>query len=320
MYNILKTAFVLFLFIYSIPLVAETAQESQGPATIGSDSSQAQTIEAPENEPVIEEEKEPEQYYTVEVILFQHLNEEGKLDEFWYVPESATEPFNEKRKLAESPTLSVEPVVTDDTPAMAQYDLTSRRFQPLRNGIAALPESNYKLADSAAHLRYSKSFQLLAHFGWTQRSLSLEDALPIQLTTEQFSDSLLPTGQLQLYVSRYLHLQVDLSASRCEETEMTVESDTGSTDTASVNIEQQAELKVGDTNSSVSDDANQKNLDQQSLAPNAVTVMESQCLNNTFLFKQQRKMRSKELHYLDNPVYGLLVYVTPYTTEDETTE
>ena len=331
MYNILKTTFVLFLFIYSVPLLAETTQKTENPTTSSSDTTREQMVDVPANEQAIEEEKEPEQYYTVEVILFQHLNEEGKLDEFWHVPETTTESFNDESKLANNLTLAAEPVVTDDIPALAQYDLTRKRFQPLRNGIAALPETNYKLAESAAHLRYSKSFQLLAHFGWTQRSLSLKDALPIQLTTEQFSDSLIPTGQLQLYVSRYLHLQVDLSASRCEETVPAVESnidsaDSASADIASANIEQQPEQNVSATNTSGGDNTNrsdvvdQQNLDQQSMALNAETAMENQCLNNTYLFKQQRKMRSKELHYLDNPVYGLLVYVTPYTTEGETTE
>ena len=38
----------------------------------------------------------------------------------------------------------------------------------------------------------------------------------------------------------------------------------------------------------------------------------SECVNKTYLFSQNRKMRSKELHYIDNPVFGLLVYVTPF--------
>ena len=38
----------------------------------------------------------------------------------------------------------------------------------------------------------------------------------------------------------------------------------------------------------------------------------NECVNQVYLFKQNRKMRSRELHYLDNPVFGMLVYVTPF--------
>ena len=36
----------------------------------------------------------------------------------------------------------------------------------------------------------------------------------------------------------------------------------------------------------------------------------------SYAFQQQRRMRSGELHYLDHPVIGLLVKVTPYESEE----
>ena len=233
------------------------------------------------------------------------MNEQGKLDEYWYHPDLSDNvgDFRAKPSFLKASQVQRPETITDDIPALAEYDLSNRRFLPLRNGIAALSSSNYKLADSAAHLRYSPDFQVLAHFGWTQRSLSKRAALPILIKSNQFSGSLMPSGELRLYVSRYLHLQVDLSASVCE---------------------QKTDLNTSPVNEPLNDKALDEKLEsgtssieKPELAATAPELSEaSQCVNNTYLFNQQRKMRSKELHYLDNPVYGLLVYVTPFTAEE----
>ena len=249
--------------------------------------------ETTEPEQANTEDSQPvqKQYYIVEVVLFQHLNEQGKLDEFWNKPNIFAEglaPANNNFDARSS-----EDNLTDDTPALAEYDLQNKRFSPLRNGIAATSSENYKLTDSAAHLRYSKDFKLLAHFGWTQRSLSKKRALPIRITANQFSDNLLPSGELKLYVSRYLHMLVDLKSSKCDypapQNERVTDEDLDKKLESGVSkFEIEADLKNESDNS-------------------------NQCVNKTYKFTQNRKMRSRELHYIDNPVYGVLVYVTPYT-------
>ena len=37
-----------------------------------------------------------------------------------------------------------------------------------------------------------------------------------------------------------------------------------------------------------------------------------------FPLKIHRKMRSKELHYIDHPLFGILVEIRPAQSEDET--
>ncbi len=247
--------------------------------------SYAEQNTAQDNPPAATTKKK--RYYIVEVILFRHLNENGMQDEFWSRPED--QQLNNNRPDA----------INNDIPALAEYSLTNKQFLPLRNGIAALSPAHYKLADSAANLRYSPNYQLLAHFGWTQRSLSKRSALAIKISADNFSDSLLPTGELKLYASRFLHLKVDLSSSVCKSVAHT---------------QTMAESEAVETDKDID-----KKLQQGGLTPeeNAGTENPAQtannCINNTYRFKQNRKMRSRELHYLDNPVYGLLVYVTPFT-------
>jgi len=287
MHNLLKTGLCLFLLIFSTITVAETAAES-----------------VPEQKPVDAvsvDETEARQYYIVEVVLFRHLNEHGKKEEYWYHPAINDDPENFMTVPFIQDNRSQQ--ISDDIPALAEYDMTNKRFLPLRNGIAALSASNYKLADSAAHLRYSPNFQLLAHFGWTQRSLSKKAALPILIKSESFSDRLLPSGELKLYVSRYLHMQVDLAATQCLQT---AEPDASSSTKALDDKALDEKLEQGTST-----------IDKPELRNISTGMIEAgQCVNNTYRFQQGRKMRSKELHYLDNPVYGLLVYVTPFTVKE----
>ncbi|MCW8929922.1 MAG: peptidoglycan binding protein CsiV [Gammaproteobacteria bacterium] len=273
-----KTCFYFFLLLTaSITLHAEEEATSE----------QANTEQS--SKPV------KKQYYIVEVILFKHLNEQGKLDEFWTKPDVFNHSLSQGVDFNSNTT--TEPVLTDDSPALAEYDLQNKRFLPLRNGVAATSTANYKLSDSAAHLRYSPNYKLLAHFGWTQRSLSKNRALPIRINSNQFSDSLIPSGEIKLYVSRYLHMLVDLQASKCDYT----------------NTE-----KISDEALDKQLESGQSKLEIEAGLQNTGTDT-TECVNNVYKFKQNRKMRSRELHYIDNPVFGMLVYVTPFTIDNTNT-
>lgn len=273
--------------ILSLCLLLSTAVSYAEPApTNNSDDTANSEPAAAQARPI-----EQKQYYIVEVLLFRQLNKQGMQDEYWSRPED------------QGLTGKTNPL-TEDTPALAEYNLSSHQFLPLRKGIGALSREHYKLADSAANLRYSPNYRLLAHFGWTQRSLSRRYALPVKITADNISDSLLPEGELKLSVSRFLHLEVNLASSHCEPQSQ-----------PSADKQSQTEQAVTD-----------KTLDQklaQGITPESAVEAEAQilsaghCINKVYRFKQNRKMRSKELHYLDNPVYGLLVYVTPFTVGGE---
>lgn len=315
MNTLFKTGLYFFLVLTVNCTVFSTVYAAEQTAAIAEQSPASEPAEITPDEA---EEPEEQQYYIVEVILFQHLNEQGKLSEVWSSPQSLgfnTEIDNNlsaglsadtiAQEMPEAiseavPINAQENILTDDIPALAEYDLHNQEFIPLRNGIAEVSAENYKLADSAAHLRYSPNFKLLAHFGWIQRSIDKNQALPIRITANQFSDQLLPSGEIKLYVSRYLHMQVDLQASECLYNE---ESD------SETDKQLDKQLENADAYTPT---ANEQAADGQfhnSLVP--LTTMNELCDNRVYVFKQNRKMRSRELHYIDNPVFGLLVYVTP---------
>ncbi|MCK5666947.1 MAG: hypothetical protein KAI17_25850 [Thiotrichaceae bacterium] len=219
-----------------------------------------------------DKQSKSKQYYIVEVILFKHINTQGKNKENW----SNSELMNHDNS---------------SSYALAEYDLNNQHFLPIAGATALSPEY-YQLLDSANHIRYSKDFQLLAHFGWTQASLSKQSALPVLISANPFSDDLLPNGDLTLYVSRFLHLKVNLMAAECS-------------------YENLPMVPAG-TDEAMPSQADQVKTISNTEQPEPVQASPGECVNRTYHFSQNRKMRSKELHYIDNPVFGLLVYVTPF--------
>ena len=250
----------VFSFLFILPLLIGSVYSH----SVQAEESAAQEIQS-----------KPKQYYIVEVVLFRHMTGQGKTSEYW------DDQFIENNEDENSSGY-----------ALAEYNLDNKQFSPIA-GASALSAEHYKLLDSANHIRYSKDFKLLAHFGWTQRSLSKQRALPVQITANPYIDSLSPNGSLTLYVSRFLHLIVNLTATDCIYPKIPESSQLSSED-----LEQAVE-----NNTSLS--ANKE------LSDPAYT----ECVNKSLLFSQNRKMRSKELHYIDNPIFGLLVYVTPFKSK-----
>jgi hypothetical protein len=221
-------------------------------------------------------ETKAKQLYIIEVVLFRHLNGQGKTSEYW-----------------NDLDLEVNEASINTNYALAEYNLDNKQFSPIA-GASRLSDEYYQLSDSANHIRYSKEFKLLAHFGWIQSRLSKQRALPINITSNPYVDSMSPNGSITLYVSRFLHLNVNLTASDCIYPKVEIEKQ-------ATNEEQELENNSRTIATSI-EPATQE-------IPAPVTT---ECVNKTFLFSQNRKMRSKELHYIDNPIFGLLVYVTPF--------
>jgi hypothetical protein len=231
--------------------------------------------------------------YKVEVVLFKHLSSKGKNSEYWIKPEhfkvdSSPDNILDSYSLNRNSSLqNIEDLSTsresepsyDIKPALARYDMENHTFSPLRNGLNEISSRHYKLANSAAHIRQSQHFKLLAHFAWTQPRLSENRSLPILFTKSPYNENL-PEGEIKLHVSRFLHMNVDLAQTEC------------------VPVKNKPAETVYKPNSTAA-------------STMTYTGHTSECIEYTYQFKQHRKMRSRELHYLDNPVFGMLVYITP---------
>lgn len=258
--------------------------------------------------------------YDVEVIVFERLETDASGSERWR-PE----------------------VVVPQIADAAAFDTDgprAERLQALPEGFERLPPERGQLGDAVKRLNESQRYRVLRHATWRQPALEKDKAMalrfaagepmtleipasaypaPPEASTDDaastddsasaaasdgirfdrsFGQSILGPrlretevlpldGTLKLVVSRYLHLHADLHYTT--EVHWRDREDTG-TPPASAHIEAAAATE-GPIH--------------MTRGPNGRPLL-------SYSFQQQRRMRSGELHYLDHPVLGLLVKVTPY--------
>lgn len=71
-------------------------------------------------------------------------------------------------------------------------------------------EEDFSMVEIASHLNRLDAYEPMMHFAWTQATHAEEDTAPIELASlGEAPDGL--TGSFTLYLSRYLHLVVDLT-------------------------------------------------------------------------------------------------------------
>ncbi len=251
-------------------------------------------------------EEEPIPRYDVEVIIFKNIKTPRSRE--FVLPVSS--PGQDEAMLDLSSAASVEAA--------------------RESGYELLPASEYRLLEIVARLIDSSRYELLLHAAWRQPGLEREQVLSVWLkggrvygneytsidnqiefidnssqtedgensetTTYEFDEQTLESLELQLLeqqdtqrhdglyefegkitiaLSRYLHTYTDL-------------------------ILRRPRLSVDPVLSNAAQDAYV-----------AANVADTRILNNHRI-KEHRRMRSKNLHYLDHPEFAMLILITPY--------
>lgn len=187
-----------------------------------------------------------DKWYQVEVIVFERLDEEGLLAESWR-PDPGQPPIDQSIRLTRP----------GETPLEGSGPHAYR----------LLDTSQLQLLNSFKRLSNAKNFRPVLHYAWRQPGLPRAASrwthtyVPSQglieaVTTFAFLPPPPPLldGTLRVYLTRYLHVEVDLLYHRSG-------------------------------------------------------------VETPFRLRASRRMRSGELHYLDHPMFGVLVLVTPVEFE-----
>lgn len=211
-----------------------------------------------------------QRYYDIEIVLFQHSAALQHLPELKDAPQQL--------ELPEHYIQLGMPVTTENTDYLPGYY------------FRLLPESEYRLSDAAKKIATSNDYRIIKHFAWRQPGLDKSIAIPvyIQNTIATEIDETKPgdgqpksplytqarlDGLIKVSLSRYLHLETEL---RFEANgisplpEPMVETDT----------------------------------------TEAMPAAKPRPTTAVYYEKQKRRLRSKELHYIDHPVFGMLVLMT----------
>lgn len=280
-----------------------------------------------------------QRWYQVEVILF--TQEESLDDETWRNDVALTYPSNWLE--LKDPNSTSESAATD--PETGEAQTLERQPDINRDPFYTLPDNLRELNRQADALKYSQSHRLLFHEAWRQPVQSPSTAPSIIVAAgESYGDHRELEGSINISVSRYLHLSTNLwltsfNRNTGQQTSSTEHKDgywpelptrpsqRRNRSTASQNYYQTDEdptssdfgLSGGnsawETNGSTAWDSgsggtawernqqfgNDYNFSSKAYLPSEISV-----------FRQQRRMRSGEVHYIDHPKVGMVILVTPY--------
>ena len=226
------------------------------------------------NQPIFSEETP--RYYDIELVVFENREENPALTEIWPAGKQLVVPENAAilgRKFEGK-------VPPEFDPSLAFKTLAAK---------------DYQLKDDVAKIRESDRYKLLLHTGWRQPGLAQNDVVSVYINHAVAENE----GQTT----------ADAPASPAPGQSATAEQP--------VNAVARIEALVSVALSRYLH-LDAEMLYKQKLDSSTVDMFDSAFLedragkDNTFYIKQNRRMRSKETHYIDHPKFGMLVRITPY--------
>lgn len=217
------------------------------------------------------------EWYTVEVIIFANKDSSVIADEYW--PD-----------IDEIPTKS------------------AIRLKPVNEGeidaFQKLPNNLLSLQDEKNRIRSSGKYRVLYHQGWMQPVAETQRPKPIRITAGDIMDNGMYEldGYIAVGRGRYLHFRPDLYFSRrltADETSLLKKKAATKTETSMTEPAQAEAMPTTQTTSGAVSTLPQNAMDL--FIPEILTVNQTQA----------RRMRSKELHYIDHPLFGIMVEIKP---------
>jgi len=276
-------------------------------------------------------------WYTVEIIVLERTSEIGRDAESWPAEPGLPD-------LADAVELSVEGLVPEEPAGESQdespagtgieeapaTDSVSTPSSPMPRPFQLVPPEEYRLTDAWDRLDKSSAYRPLLHIAWIQPGFASEDARLVHLrnnnaalgtiTTRVEGDDETPPpfeepgyaatlssrirvardpsqaaldGTLRVHRARYLHVKADLLYYRPLNTD------------ASAPI-----LSVIDADAALV-------LNSPDTALIELLLAEEDAAPRLFRLTESRRMRSRELHYLDHPLFGVLVEAWPVELPEE---
>lgn len=238
-------------------------------------------------------------WYQVEVMLVAYTDSLLINNETW--PEFLT-PLEVK---AESPDFRwwLTPSFNNHNALMANYGFSKAPTASWQHPMQ--PLESLELKDAAERISKRSDMNILWHKTWIEPIQEQDNAIahPINIRVEAESKGDLDihlTGSFSLYLSRYLHLNTNLvmQHSQIAEEEEAAELTDTLNETVNALIKEKEEFSLTDNAEAELDSIDTE--PSHTLSPIRAAHIQL-----------QRRMRSKELHYIDHPMLGVIVRVNP---------
>lgn len=251
--------------------------------------------------------EEPQRRYTVEVIIFAYAEDVSVGTEI-FLPDDPPpvegllldedgNPIDPGGLQTEIPVFGDDVVVEDETAAEEELSpawavgaselpvLVTGDQEPNPFQLVLLTEDQFTLTDAADRFELLDAYETLLHFGWTQPTFPEEETPAIELPLLAEPPPGL-NGTLTLYLSRYLHLVVDLAMDAPETFDAEV-------------VDDESFFDFGDRRPRYGNDVE--------TATPAVR----------FRIQEDRILKNGELRYFDHPKFGVLAKVTRVEEPEE---
>lgn len=251
--------------------------------------------------------------YRVEVMMFAYLDEQSAQKEHW----QETLETEEEQII---PDAEVEDLPEDDGYAgesLPVDDMTEETPEP---ELPYQPLEDLEFADAATRFAYRNDIAIIWHQAWVEEIQDADNAILHDVDTVLEGElKVQVSGSIRLHRSRYIHITPDLSVQQyvlgfpLDETDIPEEtSETEITEPAAPQDHPFAAFRM------------EPELIQETEATELELIPEEPVWMplRAAHIDRSRRMRSDEVHYLDHPLLGMVVKVTPYEAppEEETSE
>ncbi|WP_370315825.1 CsiV family protein [Thalassolituus sp.] len=251
--------------------------------------------------------------YRVEVMMFAYLDEQSAQKEHW----QETLETEEEQII---PDAEVEDLPEDDGYAgesLPVDDMTEETPEP---ELPYQPLEDLEFADAATRFAYRNDIAIIWHQAWVEEIQDADNAILHDVDTVLEGElKVQVSGSVRLHRSRYIHITPDLSVQQyvlgfpLDETDIQEEtSETEITEPAAPQDHPFAAFRMEP------ELIQETEVTKLELAPEEPVWMPLRAAH----IDRSRRMRSDEVHYLDHPLLGMVVKVTPYEAppEEETSE
>ena len=283
------------------------------------------------------------EHYRVEVMLFTYLDENSAREEHW--------PLLKERAEAEEAAIAAaleEDTAGDANSGVLQVsaDESSELNPDASDEINSAEEDtdstppvtlldDLEFANAVNRFGYRSDMKVVWHQAWIEELQDSANAYDHVVTAsyEEENFRIDISGSFNLYRSRYIHIRPDLEV---DQLIFTIPDDTPLSGETTDNTEEGA-MTMAVTSDNISDNSSE-NIGNSDALPGAAgqttSVPSDQGITNEPVaepepewiplraakIERSRRMRSGEVHYLDHPLVGMVVKVTPYEVPEEAPE
>ena len=223
--------------------------------------------------------------YNVEIVIFEDRSKHYLDSEQWPIITSSSEDST-ATKLIEEASEDISLNTQTDSKIDESFDYKDAEHLETNNALNINHEVSNVLAEHVAKLKRSSRYNVLVHKSWQQTGLSNDDAINIQIDSTQHK------GSNNEDISKF---KAENESSKLDEKK--IES----------NVQGSIKLILG-RYLHIHTNLHYKRL-MDTYSSNTLALNSN--IFNEFKIQSQRRMRSNELHYIDHPLLGILVMVSP---------